>query len=125
MGNQLSPHFNEDEFLCRHCGAGVGKIDPRLISLLEEVRRAFGRPIRIASGYRCIVHNSDVGGAPQSAHLTGEAADIFCVFAGDRFQILDALFNIGAHRVGIGASFIHVDVSRSLPPNVCWTYGGE
>ena len=41
-------HFNEREFLCKHCGAGAGKISPRLIALLEAMRQVYGRAIRIA-----------------------------------------------------------------------------
>ena len=122
---KLSLHFDEAEFLCKHCGAGAGKISPRLIALLEAMRQVYGRAIRIASGYRCPKHNADVGGVPSSAHLTGEAADIVAIFAGDRYGLLDAAFAAGARRVGVGGSFLHVDVSTTLPQDVCWLYGDE
>lgn len=122
---KLSLHFDEREFLCKCCGAGAGQISSYLMSLLEQMRQDFGRPIRIASGFRCPAHNAAVGGSDKSAHLTGEAADIVCIFAGDRYQLLEAAFSNGATRVGIGDSFLHLDTSRTLPQNVVWTYGGE
>lgn len=42
---------------------------------LERVRRVLGRPIVVTSGYRCPEVNAALGGAPQSAHLHGLAAD--------------------------------------------------
>lgn len=43
--------------------------------VLQPLRDRFG-PIRITSGYRCPELNRAVGGASNSRHLRGEAADI-------------------------------------------------
>lgn len=45
--------------------------------VLEPLRRQFGM-IRISSGYRCRELNDAVGGATNSQHLRGQAADIHC-----------------------------------------------
>jgi hypothetical protein len=50
----------------------------RLASVLERVRALAGRPITVSSGYRCPPLNSWVGGASNSAHRTGLAADVTC-----------------------------------------------
>ena len=42
---------------------------------LEQVRALIGFPMNIDSGYRCPELNALVGGVPDSAHLTGFAAD--------------------------------------------------
>lgn len=44
---------------------------------LEDVRQITG-PIVVSSGYRSAAVNKAVGGASNSQHLTGEAADITC-----------------------------------------------
>ena len=44
--------------------------------VLDPLREAYGRPIRVNSGYRCPRLNTLVGGAPNSQHMRGEAADI-------------------------------------------------
>lgn len=44
---------------------------------LQPLRTAFG-PISITSGYRTAESNSAVGGAKNSYHLLGLAADIWC-----------------------------------------------
>ncbi len=46
------------------------------INVLEPLREAIGRPIRITSGYRSAKLNKAIGGVPNSAHQRGEAADI-------------------------------------------------
>lgn len=45
-------------------------------NILDPLREAFGRPIIVTSGYRCFALNAFVGGARDSQHRYGEAADI-------------------------------------------------
>lgn len=107
----LSEHFAENEFICKHCGKS--KINPRLIELLEQLRyNAGGYPLYINSGYRCEVHNKNVGGVPNSQHVQGNAADISCpkqLSFGEFKWYVDQLPFDG---VGIYEfdNFIHVDV---------------
>ncbi len=44
--------------------------------VLEPVRVLAGQPVRVNSGYRCPALNAAIGGAEESQHLFGEAADI-------------------------------------------------
>jgi uncharacterized protein YcbK (DUF882 family) len=44
--------------------------------VLDPLREAYGKPIRVSSGYRCPRLNTRVGGSPNSQHMRGEAADI-------------------------------------------------
>lgn len=44
--------------------------------ILDPLRQAWGKPIKVNSGYRCPRLNKEVGGAPASQHIKGEAADI-------------------------------------------------
>ena len=49
--------------------------------LLDPIRKAWGEPIVVSSGYRCKQLNTLVGGAKYSHHMLGCAADII---AGNR-----------------------------------------
>ena len=49
--------------------------------VLDPLRELYGRPIHVTSGYRCPKLNNLVGGAPNSQHMRGEAADIVALFA--------------------------------------------
>ena len=45
-------------------------------NVLDPLRKAWGAPIIVTSGYRCTRLNQAVGGAKASQHTKGEAADI-------------------------------------------------
>ena len=44
--------------------------------VLDPLREAYGKPIRVTSGYRSEELNKAVGGSPTSDHRLGRAADI-------------------------------------------------
>ena len=45
-------------------------------AILDPLRTACGKPIRISSGFRCPALNRAIGGVANSQHMRGEAADI-------------------------------------------------
>lgn len=45
-------------------------------NVLEPLRMILKRPVRVSSGYRCPRVNSKIGGATNSQHMQGQAADI-------------------------------------------------
>lgn len=45
-------------------------------NILDPLRDAYGKPIRVNSGYRCPRLNKAVGGSTTSQHVLGQAADI-------------------------------------------------
>jgi uncharacterized protein YcbK (DUF882 family) len=73
MGD-LSKNFSWREFACPCCGLYIKST--KLIDTLQAIRDAIGKAILINSGTRCKEHNKEVGGVADSAHITGEAADI-------------------------------------------------
>lgn len=52
------------------------KLQALIDNVLDPARREYGSYILVNSGYRCPALNTAVGGASNSQHLTGEAADI-------------------------------------------------
>lgn len=48
----------------------------RLANYLQGIRNCYAKPINISSGYRCYELNKVIGGAKNSQHVSGEAADI-------------------------------------------------
>jgi uncharacterized protein YcbK (DUF882 family) len=45
-------------------------------NILDPLRVAYGKPIRVSSGYRCAALNTAVGGVKKSEHREGRAADL-------------------------------------------------
>lgn len=102
---KLTDHFTLDE-LTRSSTAQRLDIDndpppdvfQHLLELangMERVRALLGYPIRINSGYRSPALNQAVGGAKQSAHMQGWAADFVCPGFGPPLQIVRHLASNG------------------------------
>jgi zinc D-Ala-D-Ala carboxypeptidase len=49
-----------------------------VINVLQPTRELYGKSIHINSGFRCKAVNDEKGGASNSQHLKGEAADLKC-----------------------------------------------
>lgn len=103
-------------------GGMVGDVQENVKALVENVldplREAYGQPIRVNSGYRCAKHNLAVGGAANSQHLRGEAADIAPVNGGAaELQRLAALIRQHGRwdQLIIYPTFIHVSWKRFGP----------
>lgn len=47
-------------------------------NVLQPLRDAYGKPIRVNSGFRSLAVNKKVGGSATSSHCKGEAADLSC-----------------------------------------------
>ena len=111
MGD-LSPHFNRRELACR-CGCGQIAVNQILISALEELRRLAGGPVIVTSGYRCPKHNALMGGAKNSLHVQGKAADVQIPGLTVKEMYELACQVEGFKKGGLGVypeGFIHVDV---------------
>lgn len=76
-----SAHFKKSEMRCkcggRYCNGYPAAIDAKLMGILEALRSHYGKPVTIRSGLRCSRHNAAVGGAKNSKHKAGKAADIY------------------------------------------------
>lgn len=99
---KLSPHFTlrelTDSATARTRGlsnapnaAELANLQ-RLAAVLEDVRRLLGNhPILVSSGFRSTAVNGAVGGAPNSAHRLGLAADFTCPAFGPPIEVCRAI----------------------------------
>lgn len=62
---------------------------------LDPIRRIYGRPIIVTSGYRSPALNAAVGGSSTSQHMTGQAADLVPASGGDLNGIFRAAVAFG------------------------------
>lgn len=103
-------------------GSGEKYMSDKFIMMLDLVRKDFGRPMKINSGYRTEAHNKKVGGVADSPHLSGVAADIKVNNSRERYDLIMSLLKYKFHRIGIGNTFIHVDIDETKDPDVIWLY---
>ena len=97
----LSNHFTLAEFTTSQTAArlGLDNTPPedviealkRTATGLEMVRTLLQAPIHINSGFRCAALNAAVGGARNSMHMRGLAADILCPQFGTPLEVCRAI----------------------------------
>lgn len=111
---KLSANFNVSEFLCHGSGCCTeGKVDEKLVEILQKIRDHFGKPVYISSAYRCETWNKKVGGVSRSYHRLGQAADIKVegVKPAEVAKYAESIgvLGIGLYETDSDGHFVHVD----------------
>jgi zinc D-Ala-D-Ala carboxypeptidase len=86
MQNRFSPHFSYAEMITSPTAERLSiknvpdfkaklNLKALCLNILEPIRDVFG-PVLVSSGFRSVALNSVIGGAVNSQHIQGEAADI-------------------------------------------------
>lgn len=82
--------------------------------VLDPLREAWGKPVKLTCAYRSKEVNSKVGGHPNSHHTYGCAADIVCL-AQDQDRMMKILIanpNVDLCQNYPDRNFIHVNIAR-------------
>jgi len=99
------------------------KLKPELFALLDKMRGECGFPFVITSGLRTKAENDALkDSVSDSSHLSGLAVDLSCTDSTKRFKLIDVALKNGINRIGVAKTFIHLDISKTLPQGVIWTY---
>lgn len=123
---KLSPNFSLEELIASQVAVrrGIDNSPPpaivsnlvRLAAALERVRALAGRPIAVSSGYRCPPLNAWVGGASNSMHRSGLAADITCSgIAPKALAILIRDSDIQFDQLIYEGTWVHIGLSADEP----------
>lgn len=102
-------------------------MNPDFLNKLAKARDIANVPFTINSGYRTLAYNRGliargIPASPNSSHILGLAADISCRTDRMRSAIISALLLSGFRRIGIGKTFIHVDLDENKTQDVIWVY---
>lgn len=109
---KLATNFKSTEFDCNGKGCcNTTHIEPLLVNYLQMIRKHFGAPVVINSGYRCNKHNKAVGGASGSKHKFGAAADIK-VKGVSPLKVAQYAETIGIRGIGLYDTFVHIDTRQ-------------
>lgn len=118
----FSTNFEDWEFACHDRDATpvppeyVANVVHLCDGILEPVRARVGRSISVISGWRTEAHNDKVGGAEDSAHLTGEAADIRSGDPKALYYLILEMYERGElpalGGLGLYNGWVHVDTRR-------------
>ena len=111
---KLSENFVSTEFDCHGNGCcSDTTINPKLVEYVQKIRDHFGKSITITSGYRCAIHNRNVGGATGSRHSKGDAADIVVANTAPaevaKYAESIGIKGIGLYETNADGHFVHID----------------
>lgn len=118
----MKDYFHPSEFT--RCVPPCKKSDmhPDTIARLNRMREIAGIPLVLNCAYRSPQHDRARGRSGTGAHTTGRAVDIRCNNPVTRLKILDAARAAGFCRIGVAATFVHVDDSPTHAQGVVWLY---
>lgn len=129
MDWKLYPNFTEKEFACKH--TGLCNMNPVFMEQLQKLRKIYGKPMIISSGYRHGSHPEEINKPSPGIHCYGLAADIL-VDRISAYQLLECAFSfcrftgIGIQQKGANR-FIHLDMRQLAPAGLfpapaLWSY---
>lgn len=125
--NYEFPYLSE-EFSSPDNSKSGRKMDTTVLGKYTKLTQYFGASVlKVNSAYRTRNHNSSVGGAEKSAHMSGKAIDVSTRDANGRpskeksFEIVKVAIELGFNRIGIHSNFIHVEYQKNKP-SMIWLY---
>lgn len=115
---KYAPFFTKAEFDCKHTGKNEMKV--YFMDALYELRKEYGKPMIVNSGFRDATHPIEAKKLLAGTHSKGIAVDISADFYSGRVIIALACkygFTIGVSQKSTAARFIHLDL-RDGPPGL-------
>lgn len=117
-----SEHFSRKELQCKY--SGECQFNPEFLARIEELRIAYGKPLKVSSGFRSADHPVERVKKSTGYHAKGEALD-FLVYGEDAQTLIKLALDLGFKGIGVSQKgdfnrrFIHID-HRSEP--AMWSY---
>jgi len=107
-------YFSKQERSCPCCGQD--KMNEAFMTKLNILRYLLGEPMYATSMYRCRKHNAEIGGAPESGHTKGIAADFKRLSDSYTYRVVSLAIMLGFKGIEVGTKHIHLDdIPREKP----------
>ena len=119
-----APYFTEAEFRCKH--TGLCKMQPAFMDTLLKIRKEYGKPMKISSGYRHKTHPTEaIKGDTTGEHTTGWCCDV-AVRGADAVRLTEIALKHGITRLGVQQKgtgrFLHLGMSPRHANPAMWSY---
>lgn len=102
--------------------SSVDELNPKLVDRIILAQRMCGEQFTITSAYRSQGHERSKGRKGSSSHCKGLAVDVSAVNSHLRFKIVAGCILAGFPRLGIGKTFIHLDIDETKPHPIIFHY---
>ena len=114
----MTKNFSKEEFDCNdgsEMNIAIYHNMVKVANQLQILRNYIGKPITINSGYRSEEYNASIGGAKNSQHIMGRAADIVVkgmtpLAVHTTIELLIEKGDMLQGGLGLYDSFVHYDI---------------
>lgn len=108
----------------KYCNPPSGKLDlaPRVVDALLLAQRYAGFQFTITSALRTQAYERSKGRKGTSSHCKGLAVDISTRDSHTRYKVVMACAMAGFPRIGIGKTFVHVDMDETKAHPIIFHY---
>lgn len=124
--SKYAPYFTEAEFRCKH--TGLCYMEEDFLDRLLQLRIAYGRPMKVTSGYRHPTHPEEAKkGHSNGEHTKGCSADIG-LSNPEVYIVASLAMQRGFTRIGVSqksgsARFLHLGIGGpGLATPALWSY---
>lgn len=107
-----------------HCvpACELSQLSPVLVDSLYSIQRLINEGLEITSGFRSVEWEHSRGRFGSSSHTKGLAVDVLAVSSSLRYRIVCAAMFLGIPRIGVGKSFVHLDIDKGKSCPCMWHY---
>lgn len=102
--------------------SSIDELNPKLVDRIILAQRMCGEQFTITSAYRSQGYERSKGRKGSSSHCKGLAVDVSAVNSHLRFKIVAGCILAGFPRLGIGKTFIHIDIDETKPHPIIFHY---
>lgn len=112
------------ELNLKYCvpACSVEDLNPKLVDRIILAQRMCGEQFTITSGFRSQSYERSKGRKGTSSHCKGLAVDVSAINSHLRFKIVAGCILAGFPRLGIGKTFIHIDIDETKPHPIVFHY---
>jgi uncharacterized protein YcbK (DUF882 family) len=120
--NNKYQYFTEKDFQNAIPSCSLSDMNEEFMVLLDKIRKVCDFPFIINSAYRSEDYEKKRGRNGTSSHTKGVAVDLQAVTDRHKFLIVQTALANGITRIGVGTTFVHLDVDKNKTQNVIWSY---
>lgn len=120
--SKYAPYFSEVELRCKH--TGQCHMQERFMDALLAIRKEWGKPMKITSGYRHWSHPVEAAkGHKNGEHTKGLCVDVAITGGVEAAKLAMIAMKHGIVRIGVARTFLHLGMGdASLPSPALWSY---
>lgn len=100
----------------------VSQLHRSLVDAVIMAQKMAGFQFTITSGFRSQAYERSKGRQGTSSHCKGLAVDISTRDSHTRFKVVAACLYAGIPRIGIGKTFVHVDIDETKAHPIIFHY---